>query len=405
MCVVCVTVAGTVLAASQLAPVELLNDFTSSNRTLSSFSSGSSSLSVKLRNEVKSFVAKNPDAQSATCTGLVLKGASKSTVSLAKKRATAACSYVKTLEPGVSTKVATKTTSVRSYAGRVMVTLRTPVEEVISVPIAKPVVRANPFETPFPEVFSRSEMVSAALDNLEKYISANASSKSFELVIHPDHQASADSIRYVFGRAYDALPFPVGYQKTIAVVSNDRAFTDKAVSDFGFSRHDVNGCLNCAGEGWSNTEFGNAWQWVGPHEVFHVWQRSAYQRKGNNNPDPNRDENAPVWMDEGGAEWFGYAMYSLQFSRSRYPGLNGYERGWLPLTSYRSRDVDPMGPYTIGRAATEYIVASVGVDRYFQIYRNVGLGQSFPDAFASATGISLASFYEKFDRLQSNIGR
>jgi hypothetical protein len=82
----------------------------------------------------------------------------------------------------------------------------------------------------------------------------------------------------------------------------------------------------------------------------------------------------------------------------------GYERGWLPLRTYNTRDRDPGGPYTIGRAATEYIVASVGVDKYFQIYRNVGSGQSFPDAFASATGISLASFYEKFDRLQKNIG-
>jgi hypothetical protein len=43
--------------------------------------------------------------------------------------------------------------------------------------------------------------------------------------------------------------------------------------------------------------------------------------------------------------------------------------------------------------------------RFFRglaIGRNVGQGQSFPDAFASAVGISLASFCEKFDRLQAN---
>jgi hypothetical protein len=138
--------------------------------------------------------------------------------------------------------------------------------------------------------------------------------------------------------------------------------------------------------------------------VFHVWQKSAYRRTGNNNPDPVREEHPPIWLDEGGAEWFGYTVFALNNYRGAYPNLMGYERGWLPLRTYNTRDRDPMGPYTIGRAATEYIVASVGVDKYFQIYRNVGNGQSFPDAFESATGISLASFYEKFDRLQKNIG-
>ena len=402
MCVVCVTVAGTVLAASQLAPVQLFSDFTSSNKTLTSFSASTTKLTTKQRSELKSLVSNNSSAESAACTGLVAKGATKASITTARTRAKASCDYVNVLEPFIRTSVTTKVTTNRSLVGRVIVTLLTPAPEQVAAPV--PVVRANPFATPFPEVFSRSEMVSTALDNLEKYIAANASSKSYELAIHPDHQSQAQSIGFVFGRAYDALPFPVGYQKTIAVVSSNREFTDKKIADFGFSRHDVNGCMNCAGEGWSNTEFGSAWQWVGPHEVFHVWQRSAYQRKGNNNPDPNRPENSPVWLDEGGAEWFGYAMYALNTYRGAYPGLSGYERGWLPLTTYNTRDRDPMGPYTIGRAATEYIVASVGVDKYFQIYRNVGSGQSFPDAFASATGISLASFYEKFDRLQKNIG-
>jgi hypothetical protein len=181
---VCVTVAGTVLAVSQLAPVELLSDFTSSNRTLSSFSSGSSSLSVKLRNEVKSFVDKNPDAQSATCTGLVLKGASKSTVSLAKNRATAACSYVKRLEPGVSTKVATKITTVRSFAGRVTVTLRAPVEEVESAPIANPAPVPAPVVAP-PKEKTANELLSERIVALYKSSGANKSYE-FDLKLCPN---------------------------------------------------------------------------------------------------------------------------------------------------------------------------------------------------------------------------
>jgi hypothetical protein len=332
----------------------------------------------------------------------VAKGATKASITTARTRAKASCDYVNVLEPFIRTSVTTKVTTNRSLVGRVIVTLLTPAAEQIAAPA--PVVRANPFATPFPEVFSRSEMVSAALDNFEKYVAANASSKSFELVIDPAHQVSAANLRFVFGRAYDFLPFPVGYQKTIAVVSNDLAFTEKAIADFGLSRDGSPKCMNCAGDGWSSTLFGNSWESVGPHEVFHVWQKSAYRRTGNNNPDPVREEHPPIWLDEGGAEWFGYTVFALNNYRGAYPNLMGYERGWLPLRTYNTRDRDSMGPYTIGRAATEYIVASVGVDKYFQIYRNVGSGQSFPDAFASATGISLASFYEKFDRLQKNIG-
>jgi len=224
-----VTVAGTVLAASQLAPVQLYSDFTSSNKTLTSFSASTTKLTTKQRSELKSLVSANSSAESAACTGLVAKGATK-----------ASCDYVNVLQPFMRTTVTTKVTTNRSLVGRVIVTLLTPVEEQIAAPA--PVVRANPFATPFPEVFSRSEMVSTALDNLEKYIAANASSKSYELAIHPDHQSQAQSIGFVFGRAYDALPFPVGYQKTIAVVSSNREFTDKKIADFGFSRHDVNGC-------------------------------------------------------------------------------------------------------------------------------------------------------------------
>ncbi len=54
MCVVCVTVAGTVLAASQLAPVQLYSDFTSSNKTLTSFSASTTKLTTKQRSELKS---------------------------------------------------------------------------------------------------------------------------------------------------------------------------------------------------------------------------------------------------------------------------------------------------------------------------------------------------------------
>ena len=54
--------------------------------------------------------------------------------------------------------------------------------------------------------------------------------------------------------------------------------------------------------------------------------------------------------------------------------------------------------------ACEYIVASIGMDKFLQIFRDLGLGKSFPNAFASSTGISLEDFYSKFDLIRPQIG-
>jgi hypothetical protein len=42
------------------------------------------------------------------------------------------------------------------------------------------------------------------------------------------------------------------------------------------------------------------------------------------------------------------------------------------------------------------------VDKFLQIFFEVGEGLDFPSAFEKSVGISLQSFYEKFDR---NVGK
>lgn len=404
MCVVCVTVASTLVVASQISPIQVLSDFTSSQKTLASFSGKSTNLTTKQKSEIKSLVVNSPAAETIVCTGIYLKNSSKATITISRNRAKSACAYANRLGPQLESKVVTKATGVKSSAGKVILSIRTP-KEVASAPIATPapVVR-NPFSEPFPEVFSRSELVKAALDNFQKYVSANTSSKSYELVIDASYSNRATQVTRLVDISYAALPFPSDYQKTITVISSDRSFTEQKITEFGFPRTDVNRCINCAGEGWASASIGGPWSVV-PHEIFHVWQKSAYKRKGNNNPDPNNSSNPPVWLDEGGAEFFGWATeYLLYLNRpDAYPRISGYSYGWLALTSYNTRDIDNNGTYVVGRAATEYIVASVGYEKYLQIFSNVGNGQSFPDAFASAVGISLSAFYEKFDRLQANI--
>ena len=100
-------------------------------------------------------------------------------------------------------------------------------------------------------------------------------------------------------------------------------------------------------------------------------------------------------MDEGGADFFAEAMFSKVSGNYQVPRFR-----WEPLhlKDYVTRDKDSALPYSLGRLAGEYIVASRGMDKYLAIYSNVGKGQDFPSAFESALGISLEDFYIKFDQ-------
>lgn len=260
----------------------------------------------------------------------------------------------------------------------------------------------NAFIEPFPDDFTRKQMIQTILTNFNQYESANSTPKKFKSAIDLRSEANQLEVQKFLERIYAVLPFPKDYRETIIVISQDKPFTEKEIVDFGLSRTDSNQaagspCLNCAGEGWASSDNGLAA--VTPHEIFHVWQKAAYKRKGNNNPDPGNLLNPPIWFDEGGADFFGYLLLHTRTKTYVDPGSF---RPFKTLRDYRTRDLDPGLPYLLGRLASEYIVASVGFERFLQIYWNVGDGMDFPSAFEKATGISLEVFYEKFDRNAKN---
>jgi M6 family metalloprotease-like protein len=124
MCVVCVTVAATVVVASQVTPIEIFSETTATQRTLTSFSGSSSTLSTKQKSEIRTLVEGNPKANAVTCSGLTLRNASKAATAIARQRSKVACDYAKTLNPLLNATVVTRSTAVRSNAGRVTVQLR-----------------------------------------------------------------------------------------------------------------------------------------------------------------------------------------------------------------------------------------------------------------------------------------
>jgi hypothetical protein len=264
-------------------------------------------------------------------------------------------------------------------------------------------VKPTPFDsTPFPDDFTRAEMVEAMFKSFDEFIMRNPNVNSYKIVMDPLFQSDSNAINKLVKDVYAVLPFPTGYPTTVVILSDDKELIEKSVKENGFGKEGFQQsgyhCRNCAGYGWATSS--KPLTWVTPHEMFHVWQKAAYKLNSDNNPDPSNPLNPPVWFDEGGADFFAFAIHS-KFENS-YPGSRvGSNR--IRLIDASTRSIDAGLPYSLGRLAGEYIVASKGMDKFLEIYLNVGKGQNFPTAFENALGITLERFYEKFDKNIQNM--
>jgi hypothetical protein len=135
MCLVCVTVAGTLIATSQFTPVDVLSTPPVFQKTLTAFSASSTTLSSRQKSEIESLVEQHPEAEKFICTGIRFESAPVSQNLVVRKRAKAACDYAKQLNPRLSTWFQNKPTKARDFAGRVILTLKVGNETATSRPV------------------------------------------------------------------------------------------------------------------------------------------------------------------------------------------------------------------------------------------------------------------------------
>ncbi len=262
----------------------------------------------------------------------------------------------------------------------------------------------NPFNSqPFPDAFTRAEMVEALFRSFDEFMKKPPNVNSFKIIIDSNFQRDSTAITKLVSDAYAVLPFPSGYPTTIVILSDDPVLIERSVKENGFGKGNQqlsgNHCKNCAGYGWGTSR--KPLSSVTTHEIFHIWQMAAYKKENDISLDTNNPLNPPIWFEEGGAEFFSEAFYSKISGKYQSPNLDQDPNFLLEpktLKAYVSRDKNRSLPYILGRVACEYIVASKGMERFLEIHWNVGRGQDFPTAFNNALGISLDNFYESFDR-------
>lgn len=427
MCTGCAVVAGVVFATSQFVPIQaqpvfLASEVSLATRSLAAFPGSSQILTSGQRSVIKDFVFDNTLGERVICTVTSLPRDSVAIKNRYKARAKAACDYAKRLNPSLRTSVALRATTTSSNAGRVSVQMRhTPV--TIEVPVAEPPAAKNPFVSPFPTVFSTKELVDSALLSVKTYMAASTGSKQVVLIYENSIPETERAwITKLVNTTVSALPFLAGQVPVIVVGSTD-AFIGKALSQSGRSGYDpVWWCGSettyeryCAGAGWGAMNFKDSIERgfalsnagkraVVAHEVYHAWHKFIDGSKGNSNRDPRSPEGMPMWFAEGMANFMGFAIAhhdnAITYSEGRTDQVDSYMRSSkAPLIAHIGSELNPYG---IGQAASEYLVASIGVDRVFEIYRKLGSGKTFASAFEESAGISLATFYERFEESRSN---
>src|SRR6056300_323819 len=105
-------------------------------KTLSAFSSTATTLTSQQKAQVKAAVEANPAAEKFICTGIRYFSQPMSENIKVRKRAKAACEYAKQLNPNLSTWFQNKPTKARSYAGKVLLTIKNPAPEEVASPFS-----------------------------------------------------------------------------------------------------------------------------------------------------------------------------------------------------------------------------------------------------------------------------
>jgi hypothetical protein len=297
--------------------------------------------------------------------------------------------------------------------------------EVMPEADAAPVVAAA-FEAPWPSGFTRRELADTALAKTYAFLdeAEEGTGSQYLTMIYQDtvlefHREWAEDLSFLTADAFSY------------VLNDEVVLVHGTTSDFfleqmgALGRPVVPGFEQCCGSGYVGVAYkGSAWMSfpddfireaiptmnhisATPHELFHIVQDTLDEGPGGQVLPPGNPLYRPVWLTEGSAQFMGEAIVAYR----------GYQPYWGNHFTASASDaaeedfilsrheayVGSSDPYAYGSLATEYIVASVGIEPLMNIWKLAGQGASFEDAFEEALGISVQDFYAAYDDMIVNM--
>lgn len=292
--------------------------------------------------------------------------------------------------------------------------------------------RADPaFDSPWPTEITRKQLIDSALSRAFEYFDEKSTSgQPSNLTIYFEDTFPEEHHQWVEDMAKVSASFPSDFtDHQFNLMVGDPSWVYEVIETEGFWTEPQGHCGGltpdgavggCASRGAVSANYGETvgsgeLDWSGtlpsivPHEMFHSVQDVLDPNPMSQIPPVGEPTHRPLWFWEGGAEFFGYAVGDYAEVASYY--VSPWEWWYylpnpdLGLESFAERDLFAVPPegYWMGQMATEYIVASVGVEGMLGISQGLSQGLTWKEAFESGTGIPLEDFYALFDEAYQNI--
>jgi hypothetical protein len=279
------------------------------------------------------------------------------------------------------------------------------------------------------DLTSSDSIIKAASDNFKNYTATIRSSQEVKVVAQTgvDQQLITwvqDGANYVAQR----FAYPKLTRSFVDVIAIDVQWLQEAYTKEGFSSIQVKdrvGGFNAGAPAFGGA-YSNTWNYsviqknnslvtnksgmaqTSGHEYFHAVQENLAGFAPNSS-----GSNVPNWFWEGPAMFVGLqtigALGFINYSTiGRDSMMERFKNDSLTtrtsnLSEIKAND-SSSDPYAIGFAATELLVSQVGVEKFVNVYTELGKGKNFDTAFQQATGIKLVDFYSMFEKARGSLG-
>ena len=390
-------------------------------KTLSAFSSTATTLTSQQKAQVKAAVDANPTAEKFICTGIRYYSQPMSVNIMVRKRAKAACEYAKQLNPELSTWYQNKPTQARSYAGKVLLTIKSP-----ELPISLDNLDATRTHT---EAWSSVRDAYEASASLSPTITYYISPGVTEAMLAPERKVLERTAK-LWSEDFNPTNARIIYVKFND--PSEKAWLQEKVGELGGLRYmlpaDIGdwydnscGALASSGGGYF-TIIQCLGRQISPQNLHIIAHEYTHWYQFVNGDIPT---NGPNWLTEGGATFYGISMGFMgardeEGSRLKFFGdfyythdfvvgnTLGTLRDWVISSSEEEfvefmQQLEPGNmsfngasrQYLFGNLASEALVASFGHEKMVEFYESFKTSTNWEASFERIYGLAIDDFYRK----------
>lgn len=352
---------------------------------------------------------------------------------MVRKRAKAACEYAKQLNPDLSTWYQNKPTQARSYAGKVLLTVKS--QNLASIDMTL-------------DSYEPSLVAAKSQALMTEYLSKQTGKNEIEIRNGANVTRAESALQ--LARLQDSLKFWSAYydHKIIVILytGKDADWAAEQLETAGYDNSSLLQRLGPDGECMGSLAYtspandyfahcirpsssGVRESIVAAHEYAHLPLLSRYNKQGIRTAAAN-----PVWANEGGAEFLAMALteesggvganyfYRVHWNmlgrsevapnagftdtiKSRMATITSEETVAMMQDMETRQALSSQSPYATGKWATELLVAVYGVDAYLAYLDALSPQVLWRDSFENTFGVSVETFYEKLTPHFQWIGR